>query len=261
MSRAASSALVALAACAVSQTEDSSGRRGDTAAETWTISGSVADLDGTPVPDLYVTASDAFCVPDTTDDAGAFDVGNVGAGKKRLITYGNTAPGGPWGSIVLAIDVSSDLAVDGPVLAPSLPEAIPLDASAGEAQVIETADGLGLFIEAGSLVFAPFAEAELRVRRVPVAQAPAFVPEGLVLVDLFVLDPILSTLEPPARVSFPPDLGLAEGQAVAVHALDYDTGWLVPVATGVVDASGRATSAEGQGIPELTWIALSVEEE
>lgn len=254
--------LVALAACAGDAVNPETGGVGtDTAGGAWTISGSVADLDGTPVPELYVTASDTFCVPDTTDEAGAFEVGNVDAGEKRLITYGNTAPGGPWGSIVLPIDVSSDLAVDRPVLAPSLSEAILLDASAEEAQVIETADGLSLTIAAGSLALAPFADAELRVRRVPVAQAPAFVPEGVALIDLFVLDPILSTLEPPAGVSFPPDLGLAEGQAVVVHALDYATGWLVPVATGVVDASGRATSAEGKGIPELTWIALSLEEE
>ncbi len=262
MSRAASSALFALAACAGDAVTPETGEMGaDTAGEAWTVSGSVADLDGTPVSELYVTASDAFCVPDTTDRAGAFDIGNVSAGEKRLITYGNTAPGGPWGSIVLPIDVSSDLFVDGPVLAPSLSEAIPVDADAGEAQIIETADGLGLTIEAGSLALAPLADAELRVRRIPVAQAPAFVPEGVALLDLFVLDPIRSTLEPPARVSFPPDLGLAEGQAVVVHALDYDTGWLVPVATGVVDASGRATSADGRGIPELTWMALSLAEE
>lgn len=258
MSRAASSALVALAACAGGRAGAESGTPADTATEGWVVSGRVADLDGAPVPELYVTASDAFCVPDRTGETGVFEVGNVGAGEKRLITYGNTAPGGPWGSVVVPIKVGGDLALVDAVLAPSLPEAIPLDTAAD--QTLESADGLALDVAAGSLSLAPFAEPELRLRRVPVALAPAFVPEGIELVDLFVIDPIRSTLDPPARVSFPPDLGLLPGQAVVVHALDYDTGWLVPVATGTVDETGRATSADGQGIPELTWIALSLEE-
>lgn len=254
-SRAAGSALLALAACAGPATGPD---RGDSGSEGWTVSGMVADLDGTPVPDLYVTASDSFCVPDVTDADGAFSVANVGAGEKRLITYGSTAPGGPWGSVVLPLEIRADVTLSEPVLAPSLPESIPLDTDADQA--IETADRLRIDVEAGSLTLAPFAAAELRVRRVPVTMAPAFVPEGVALIDLFVLDPIRSTLDPPAPVAFPPDLGLVEGQAVRVHALDYATGWLVPVATGEVGADGRASTADGQGIPELTWIALSLEE-
>ena len=93
------------------------------------------------------------------------------------------------------------------------------------------------------------------------AQAPAFVPDGVALVDLFVLHPILSTIDPPASVTFPADTGLAPGTSVVFHSLDYDTGQLVAVATGVVDADGRPASAEGLGLAELTWVGLSVGDE
>lgn len=66
-------------------------------------------------------------------------------------------------------------------------------------------------------------------------QTPNFVPEGLDLVDLFVLHPILSTLDPPAPLSFPSDTGLAPETRVNFHTLDYETGQLVEVASGTVD--------------------------
>lgn len=97
--------------------------------------------------------------------------------------------------------------------------------------------------------------------RVPVDEAPAFVPEGVELADLFVLHPILSTLDPPASVSFPSDSGLIAGTRVRFHALDYELGQLIVVATGFVDESGRPRTDDEQGIPELTWVGLSVEEE
>ncbi len=261
MPRIASNLGLLIAACRPGAVgDDSGGHAVDSADRTFSVSGAVEDVDGSAVPDLYVTASDAFCTPDRTDEAGGFTIGNVAGGEKRLITYGDTAPGGPWASVVLPLDLAGDTVMPAPVLAPSLTESWPVDPDATEEQTIVTADGLVLSIAPASLHLAPFADPEVRVRRVPVAQSPAFVPDGATLVDLFVLDRILSTFDPPAAVAFPADTGLDPGTAVTFYALDYDTGWLVPVAAGAVDADGRPTSAEGEGIPELTWIAVSVEE-
>jgi hypothetical protein len=124
--------------------------------------------------------------------------------------------------------------------------------------VITTADGLLLTVAIGSLAFAP---SELQVARVPVEDAAGFIPAGVDLVDLFVLHPILSRLDPPAAVAFPDDLGLPEGTPVLFHSLDYDLGQLVVVAAGVVGQDGRPRTEDGQGIPELTWLGLSVEDE
>ena len=101
---------------------------------------------------------------------------------------------------------------------------------------------------------------ELQVARVAISDAPPIAPPGVELVDLFVLHPILSPIDPPAAIAFPADTGLAPGTRVTFHALDYELGQLVPVASGEVDAEGRAVSDEGQGIPELTWVGLSVED-
>jgi hypothetical protein len=38
-------------------------------------------------------------------------------------------------------------------------------------------------------------------------------------------------------------------------------GQLVVVAAGVVGQDGRPRTEDGQGIPELTWLGLSVEDE
>ena len=96
--------------------------------------------------------------------------------------------------------------------------------------------------------------------RVPVDLAPPVAPEDVELLDLFVLHPILSPLDPPAPISFPEDTELAPGTRVVFHALDYELGRLVPVATGEVGEDGRPASDDGQGIPELTWIGMSLQE-
>jgi hypothetical protein len=96
------------------------------------------------------------------------------------------------------------------------------------------------------------------VARVPVAMAPSFVPEGVELLDLHVLHPIRSRFEPPAAIEFPPNPELAPGTAVIFHGLDYDTGLLTPVASGTVNADGAPVTDPGQGIPELTWIGVSL---
>jgi len=254
-----------MVACTGPEADDSAGSadtwpQTDTAPpEGFEVSGTVLGLLGEPVVDVFVTVSTEFCIPDQTDAEGRFTVGQVAEGPKRLITYGDTATNGLFASVVFAFDAEGPLVFDGPVLAPELTEIWPLDPTAAEAQTIETADGLTLTVAAGAVTLAPFAPDELQVARVPVAQAPAFVPDGVALVDLFALHPIQSTLDPPARTSFPADTGLAPGAAVTFHSLDYDTGLLVPVATGTVDADGHPTTDTDQGIPELTWIGLSAE--
>lgn len=224
------------------------------------VSGRVEDLDGMPVVDAFVTVSTEHCIPDRTDLEGAFAVHEVSPGRPRLITYGETASNGLFASVVFELEVDGTLRLSGPVLAPALVETHPVDPDADEVQEVSTAEGLDLSILPGSLSLAPFAPAEVQVARVPVDQAPPFVPEGVELVDLFVLHPVRSTLDPPAQASFPADSGLAPGSAVVFHALDYDTGWLVPVATGEVDTEGHPKTHEGEGLPELTWVGLSLEQ-
>ncbi len=253
------SSLILLAAC-TSGSPDETGDTDTSASEAparFEVSGQVVDLLGVPVVEVFVTVSTEFCIPDRTDDAGGFTVGEVDPGDKRLITYGETAANGLFASVVFAFSTDANTTFDQPIPAPSLDERWPIDPDAPAAQQITNADGLELTIEAGSLTLAPFVLDEVQVARVPIEQAPPFVPDGVTLVDLFALHPIQSTFDPPASVAFPGDTGLAPGTAVTFHSLDYELGLLVPVATGTVDADGRPVTDAGQGLPELTWVGVS----
>jgi len=231
------------------------------AEQAFSVVGEITDLSGQPVIDVFVTVSTEFCIPDRTDENGAFEVREVVAGPKRLITYGETASSSLVASVSFAFEAEQAHVFDASIQLPRLDETWPLDEQADDEQVITTSAGLTLTVPAGALDLAPFAPPELQVAQVPLGAAPGFVPEGVALVDLFVLHPILSTLDPPAPIAFPSDTGLAVGTRVRFHALDYELGQLVPVATGEVGEDGRPRTDDGQGIPELTWVGLSVVEE
>ena len=164
-------------------------------------------------------------------------------------------------SVSFGFEAEGQHVFEAPIRLPRLDERWPIVEESPEEQVITTDDGLTLTILPAALKLAPFAPAELQVARVPLADAPAFVPVGVELVDLFVLHPILSTLSPPAPLAFPDDTGLSPGTRVSFHALDYESGQLIPVASGEVDETGRPRTDDGEGISELTWVGLSVEVE
>ena len=230
-------------------------------APSFPVAGVITELTGAPIVDVFVTVSTEFCIPDRTGEQGGFEVQEVVAGPKRLVTYGETATTGLVASVSFSFEADAAHTFDAPIKVPRLEETWPLDEDATDEQSITTNEGLTITIPVGALQIAPFAPSELQVARVPVGDAPAFVPDGVELVDLFVLHPILSTLDPPAPVSFPSDTGLTAGTRVRFHALDYELGELVVVASGFVEESGRPRTDDGQGIPELTWVGLSVEEE
>lgn len=250
--------MLVLAACGDAK-EAANAEPGDSPA--FTVGGVITDLTGEPVIDVFVTVSTEFCIPDRTDEGGAFEVREVVAGPKRLVTYGETASSSLVASVSFAFKAEAAHVFGTPIQLPRLDDTWPLDEEADNEQVITTSEGMTLTIPVGALDLAPFAPSELQVARVRLEAAPGFVPEGVALVDLFVLHPILSTLDPSAPVSFPSDTGLAVGTRVRFHALDYELGQLVPVATGEVGEDGRPRTDDGQGIPELTWIGLSVVED
>jgi len=220
----------------------------------------VTDETGSPVTDVFVTVSTDFCIPDRTDAEGTFTVGRVSAGTKRLVTYGETAANGLFASISVSFDADGPYAFEAPVVTPRLDEVFPIDTADPAGIQIDTMAGLSLTASPGALQIAPLAPSEIQVARAPLDTAMLEPSDGSELVDLFVLHPILSTIDPPATVAFPSDLGLPEGTRVVFHALDYDLGELVQVAGGSVGADGRPTTDPGTGIPELTWIGISLEE-
>ncbi len=174
----------------------------------FTVGGRVLDLMGQPVVDLFVTVSTEFCIPDRTDANGHFEIQRVQSGPKRLITYGETTTGTAVASVAIALEAQSAQELGQAIELPVLDESCAIELHTEMVQTIESREGLSIDIQPEALTLAPFAVARLQVARVPLAQAPAIAPASLQLVDLFVLHPILSTLNPPSPLRFPNDLGL-----------------------------------------------------
>ena len=221
----------------------------------------ITDLDENPVVDVFVTVSEEFCIPDRTNEQGNFEIQKIAAGSKKLITYGETASNGLFASVSFGFDVQADHIFEDTIKLPKFEETYPLIEDNTEEYTITTNDDLNITILPESIQLAPFAPSELQIARVPVNDAPPFIPENIQLIDLFVLHPILSTLDPPSPISFPKDTDLPIETEVNFYGLDYELGKLVPVASGFVDEDGHPKTNEGQGIPELTWIGLSIKEE
>ncbi len=228
------------------------------AIERFSVSGKILGLRGQPIQDVFVTVSTEYCIPDRTGSDGSFSVGEVDQGPKRLITYGETASNGLFASVSVAFEAEGDLAFDTPIHTPELTEIYPLDPRASTPQVIESSQGLLLTIAKSSLSLAPFAPEELQLARVPWLDAPVVMPAGVELIDLFVLHPIQSTLNPPAAVTFPATT-LDVDTAVVFYSLNYDTGQMDIVARGAIDSLGRPATHPGEGLPELTWVGVALE--
>ena len=250
-------ALAALAGCRPGG--GGGGDSGGASADEGTVSGIVLDAEGAPVVGLVVTVSGEFCIPDETDAAGAFTVTGVGAGPRRLVTYGETADAGRVASLAFAFAAGGEVVFDEPIHDPFLVEAGELDGAAP----LVTPGGLEWTVEPGAFDPPPFGDATLWEARLDPALAPPFVPDGVRLLDLFALEPAGGAFDPPAAVRFPPVEGAAPGDAVRFYVLDLDAGTLVEAAEGRVDEAGRpATSpADGGGISTLGWLAVAAEEE
>lgn len=195
------SSLLLIAGC-TSSAPDSGEPATDTAVEPvgFAVSGVALDLSGEPAVDMFVTVTTEFCTPDQTDEAGAFSVENVSAGDKLLVTYGETASNGLFASVVFPFHADTELTLTEPVPSPRLTEAWPVDPGAQAIQTVQSKDGLLLTIMPDTLTLAPFMEEAVQVARVPAEMAPPFVPDGVELLDLFVLHPILSLPSaPPAE--------------------------------------------------------------
>jgi hypothetical protein len=225
------------------------------------VQGVITDLDGNPVIDVFVTVSQEFCIPDRTDEQGNFEIQKITTGSKKLITYGETASNGLFASVSFEFNIQTDHIFENTINLPKFEETYSLNEDNIEEYTITTNDDLNITILPNALQLAPFAPSELQIARVPVNKAPSFIPDNIQLIDLFVLHPILSTLDPPSPISFPKDTELPIGTEVNFYGLDYELGKLVPVASGVVDENGYPKTNDGQGIPELTWIGLSIKEE
>jgi len=224
------------------------------------VRGSVVDLDGAPVVNIYVTVSTDFCIPDRTAPTGTFAVRDVRAGgSKRLIAYGPTASGGPYASLAFAFAGadSGDVDFPNPIVTPRLVNPLPYDASATMPQRLATADDFAITLRAEDLRVEGFGDPKLFAIRVPIEKAPPFGDPLSRLHVLYVVEPLQSTLARPAKIEMPNPKGLAAGARVDFFKLDYLRGVLVPAAKGFVRDDGIIVSDDDSGVTELTWLGFA----
>lgn len=224
------------------------------------VRGTIVDLDGAAVTNIYVTVSTDFCIPDRTTKAGAFAVRNVRpGGAKRLIVYGPTASGGPYASLAFAFPGAESADVDfaKPIVIPRLVTALPYDPSAAAPQRLATSDGFAITFSAADLHLEGFGDPKLFAIRVPIDKAPPFGDVLSRLHALYVVEPLQSTLARPAKIEMPNPKGLAVGARVDIFQLDYLEGALVPAARGHVRDDGIIVSDDDNGVTELTWLGFA----
>lgn len=224
-----------------------------------TVSGTVVDLGGSPVTNVYVTVSTEFCVPDRTSASGSFSVRNVApGGAKRLIVYGPTAKNGPYASLSFAFNGANDAdyAFSRPIVTPKLDAPLPYRPEVAEPQRLTTSDGFAITLRAADLHIEGFGDAKLYAVPIPLDRAPPFAALSR-LHALYVLEPLQSTIASPAAVEFPNPKGLPAAAKVDILQLDYLQGELVKRATGHVRDDGEVVSDDGQGITELTWVGFA----
>jgi hypothetical protein len=221
--------------------------------------GSVVDLSGNPVVNIYVTVSTEFCIPDRTSPSGTFTVRNVAPGPgKRLILYGPTAKNGPYASLSFAFSGADDVDYDfaRPIVTPKLEAPLAYKSDVAEPQKLTTPDGFAITLRSADLHIEGFGDAKLYAVPVPLDKAPPFAALSRLHV-LYVLEPLQSTIASPAAVEFPNPKGLAVGAKVDILQLDYAKGELLVRGTGRVRADGKVASDDGSGITELTWVGFA----
>lgn len=224
------------------------------------VRGTIVDLDGAAVTNIYVTVSTDFCIPDRTTKTGAFAVQNVRpGGAKRLIVYGPTASDGPYASLAFAFPGAESADVDfaKPIVIPRLVTPLPYDPSAAALQRLATSDGFAITFSATDLHVEGFGDPKLFAIRVPIDKAPPFGDVLARLHVLYVVEPLQSKLARPAKIEMPNPKGLAVGVRVDFYQLDYLEGALVPAARGYVRDDGIVVSDDGSGVTELTWLGFA----
>ena len=249
-------------ACGTSADDDDSGSRVDDddtsdASDLFAVQGLWLQPDGAPIEGIAVSVSTEFCIADITDAGGGFRVEDVSPGPKRLITYGSTA-GFRWPSVVFAFEAAddgADFSFAGALHLPALDEGVPVHLDALAPQTVVLATGLQLTFEPASIDLAPLAAPLLRSGSLPPEDANFFadLPPGAI--QVFGVEPILTTFDPPAGVTV--DVAdAAPGQRLGLWSIAYDTGIFVQEGTLVVDDGGVARTDSG-GLSHLGWHAIA----
>jgi len=232
--------------------------------------GTVEDLSATPLPDLVMTmCSPAICYGTRADDAGVYVVPvgdfivtadyavHADGRPDHAVDYHRLAAGEPQ-----VIDVDMHI----PALPPST-VSLPPDEAGAPSSV--TVGDVTLQVAAGTTFtldvedYGIAAGRLLRVAAVPLASAPSYAAANNVAV-IYAMAPSGATPSQPMGVSLRNPAGLPASAGVDFLVLSDDyfdnpptVGQLLVQATGHVSADGTTiTTDPGQGITEITWLAV-----
>jgi hypothetical protein len=232
--------------------------------------GTIADLSGTPLPDLVMTmCSPAICYGTRADDAGVYTVPigdfivtadyavHADGRPDHAVDYHRLAAGEPQ---VIAVDMQI------PTLPPSTVSLPPDDAGAPSSV---TVGDVTLQVAAGTTFdldvedYGIPAGRLLRVAAVPLASAPSYAAANDVAA-IYAMAPSGATPSLPMGVTLRNAAALPASAGVDFLVLSddyFDTpptvGLLLVQATGHVSADGTTIATDpGQGITEITWLAV-----
>jgi hypothetical protein len=232
------------------------------------VTGSLSAESGTMVDGLVVSVCASSCFYGSADGSGAFRVAidqHVLVDQYALELHGR--PSALSYYTPLPMTGGNSLVFPAPLPLLVVPSSGAAIAEDGSAQVVSNGD-LTLTIPSGTKVLFSVEDFgvphghELRVRRI---DAPATMPfvSGKAPALLYAISPFEAAFTKPVAVSVANAAGLAAGAAVEVRSLGGlvndapPAGRLAHVATAHVSSDGATiTTDAGQGITELTWLAL-----
>ena len=232
--------------------------------------GTVFDLNGTPLPQLVMTmCSPGLCYGTQSNEAGVYTV-PIG---DFLVTssYAIHADGRPdHGVDYFRLGANEPEVISVDMHLPTLPpSSVQLPADDGGTATSVTVGDVTLQIAAGTTFdldiedFGTTAGRTLRVASVPLASAPAYAAANHIDA-IYVLAPSGAKPSLPMGVALRNAAGLPAGSAVDVFVLSDDyfsvppsVGTLLLPSTAHVSADGTTIQTDpGQGISEITWLAV-----
>jgi hypothetical protein len=225
------------------------------------IVGILVDELGNPLEDTKVLACQAkTCLYGESGPGGRFEFTVEPPAYIALKTLGNLSATPRQGAALEPLEHLEHGVIDcGHVYVPHLPEGAVVGPASADPQTLDVGDGLVLTLSRSALKLAPGELlTDVAARAIPEAQLPPI--PGLdpaQIVAVYALHPFSAKSSTPIAVSAPSNL--PAGTPVEFRTIGSLDGLLSEPVPGAADGTS-VTTAEGQGIAELTRVVISLPE-
>jgi len=232
------------------------------AGPSYSFSGQVAHLDGTPWNDAIVgLCSSIACLnPIRSTAAGTFEEDELDPDDYVVDVTGDNSDGGSASTVYFNFQLQSNLALTSPILVPETGPGVTLD---GGVQTVEVDSSLSLTVDSSTFTWPEGEGDSISGIELPAGDWPAAYALNLLdggnqsILAVWALNPFQAASSTPIPVVISNKFELSPGSRAKLFGIDVTSGMpqeLVDVE--VAGDGGVLTTLPGQGISELTWLLL-----